>query len=255
MRGSPDSAAAMPNSCCDQSIYATPWPGGGWIKPAPDTRAKNESGVARLIPSGACAERRQQTSVSTVAADGEVGQPQLRQRVAQLAQRGDFRMRPRRLAESIIAEIEPAAGETRPGNARPAEPLREPLGLEGAAFEDAIGRVDLGDQALLNAFPVHPQPGQRSGIDRYAISFDPRRRRHVSAAQQGARPVDRRQHPRQQPRQRVNVLLAIVEDHLRSASDHGPPRSTKSRICCFSAVPMPSRPKRQAPRAGRRRCR
>jgi len=37
MFASPDIAAAMPNSCCDQSMYATPWPGGGLINPRSHT--------------------------------------------------------------------------------------------------------------------------------------------------------------------------------------------------------------------------
>src|SRR5262249_27816221 len=38
---SPDSAAAIPNSCCCQSIYATPYPGDGFIKPRSHTLGPN----------------------------------------------------------------------------------------------------------------------------------------------------------------------------------------------------------------------
>ena len=82
----------------------------------PDSRAEDELRIARLIAPGARAERRQDCAIAAVLADGEIVQPHLRQRAAQLAHRRHRRIRLRHLAERVVAQVEPAAFEPRPGN-------------------------------------------------------------------------------------------------------------------------------------------
>jgi len=81
MAASPESAAAMPNSCCDQSMYAIPDLRGALMRDRSQTAGPNancELRIAGLIPACAGAEWRQQRAITTILTDRQLGKSQLR---------------------------------------------------------------------------------------------------------------------------------------------------------------------------------
>ena len=90
----------------------------------PDTRAEDEFRIARLVAACTRSERRQDRAVTPVSPDREIVQAQLRHRATQLAQWRDDRPRLGRLAKRVIAEVEPAAFESRPRDAEPDQQLQ-----------------------------------------------------------------------------------------------------------------------------------
>ena len=103
----------------------------------PDRRSEDELRVAWLIAARAGAERRQHRAITPVAADGEIIEPQLGQRTAQLAQRRDRpdRLWPSRRNVSSERSRLPLSRRGQ-GISMPNEVVGEAVGAEAAAVVD-----------------------------------------------------------------------------------------------------------------------
>src|SRR5262245_25500324 len=117
----------------------------------------------------------------------------------------------RLLAERVVVENEAATLGPRPGYAVGGKQPGEAVGLESAPVEYAIFPVNLSNQLILNTVPTLPQELMHFHVDRRAVVFHRRRRRHVATAQEGAGQVDPRQHGRQQAPERHHVAFAVVD--------------------------------------------
>ena len=226
--------------------------------PDPRRRPEDEPGVARLVAAGPAAEGREQAAVAAVGPDREGVEPQLAERVAELA-----------AAAAARATTWPGRGRCRrpapaPRSAAAArgcpalEEGREPGRLEREAVVHAVLGVDLGDQRRLDPVPAGPQPLERGRVDRDAVPLHAGRGGHVAAPQQrlaerlgGVPPAgeDLRQHRRQEPRQRVHVGRAVGEQRatLLGACTarpawRGPASPSSRRPPCRRGRATPSRP-------------
>jgi len=127
----------------------------------------------------------------------QIVQPQFGQAAAQLSQGRYNRIGLRHLTESIIAQIEAATFQEWPGKAVGFAPDVETIGLEGAAFVDAIININGSNQLILYSGIAIAQSAQHRDIDRRAVVLHGTNSGHVPSAQQSPKQVDIGQHARQ----------------------------------------------------------
>jgi hypothetical protein len=130
--------------------------------------------------------------------EGEGVRVEAGQHRAELLQRPQARVGARHVAEHVLAEIKMSRRR-----ARPRDPIIIQPGLEQgfpklAAFEHAIGAIDVPSDPLADVRPVFLQSLDDEPIDRHAGRFHPGDGDHVAAPQQRAADIQRRQHRHQE---------------------------------------------------------
>ncbi len=129
-------------------------------------------------------------------------------------------MRLGHVAKGLLVEREAAARVAGPGYAHLVEVVAEAVGLEGGAVEHAVAIVDGGDKVGFDGLPMALEALQSGDVDGDAVPLHPSGGRHVAAPEEplaeghggiGLAREDARQHPRQEPDERVDIGLAVVQ--------------------------------------------
>src|SRR5262249_60023788 len=94
-------------------------------------------------------ERRQDCTVTPIAANGKIRQPQLTQGTPKLPHRRYRGIGARHLAERVVAQVEAAAGELGPRDAMCSKPSPPQFEADAAAFEYAVILVDRRNEVVL----------------------------------------------------------------------------------------------------------
>ena len=92
--------------------------------------------------------------------------------------------------------------------------LRPPFGLEGPPVVDAVD-IDRPNEIVLDARPTFLQARPCLHVDRGAGVLHSGSSGHVAPSQQRPREIDLRQHGVEQPGERVNVTLAVIQNFSR----------------------------------------